>query len=557
MTEREMEDLLWQHPEKLLNEPLKQFRRQPRVHGIGRADLVFEDRLGRLLVVELKNGKLQRGAIGQLHDYFGMMKHQFPQRPVELMVVANIIPVERRLACEQYNIECREISEKRFRDVADEMGYVIQSEANAPAAPGTDNEPEPARAPVANRHREHAAADVPRERSSADWLLSYLELTEINEAPEAFHLWTGVGCLSAALRRRVWLPEGLGAIYPNLYIVLVGPPGTKKSSALEIGIDILKAAGQPLPMLAEVGTPQAIINSLEPLPSGPKDRKEGHGLIYASELSEFLGPNAARSGIFPFLTELYDCKGSVTRGKQEVHNAYIVMLTASTPDLLQRIIPLNAVKDGFGSRLIIVPGSPERCIPQPEITEEHVQIRKELIQDLRLVSMIEGKFSMDKAALDWFKEWYIEDRHVALASDLMTGWASTKGTTLKKLGMILSVNTRNNLVVTKDDLETALEMLDEIEPQREELLPSAAQTKTGKHIAFVRSVLMAEGGCITRSALLRRMSHKLKGKELGKVLADMAKAGIVEMGPVKKWPRGGKRATEIRLKTHRSLDDDC
>jgi hypothetical protein len=130
-----MEDLLWEHPEKLLGEQLKQFRRQPRRSGIGQADIVFTDRLGRLLVIELKRGKLSREAIGQLHDYFGMLKKEFPDRSVELMAVANEIPPERRIACEQYNIEPREISNKKFRDVANEVGYVFQSEQVKPLTP--------------------------------------------------------------------------------------------------------------------------------------------------------------------------------------------------------------------------------------------------------------------------------------------------------------------------------------------------------------------------------------------------------------------------------------
>jgi RecB family endonuclease NucS len=56
MTEREMEDLVWNHVERFLNEPWQQFRRQPR-SSVGRADLVFTDRLGRLLIIELKKGE--------------------------------------------------------------------------------------------------------------------------------------------------------------------------------------------------------------------------------------------------------------------------------------------------------------------------------------------------------------------------------------------------------------------------------------------------------------------------------------------------------------------
>jgi hypothetical protein len=127
MTEREMEDLLWNHPDKFFSEPLTQFLRQP-VSGVGRADLVFKDRLGRLLIVELKKGKLERGAIDQLLDYFGMMKRQFPETPVELMVIASNIPAERQLACEKHDINCFVISEKKFHDVAGDVGYKITSE---------------------------------------------------------------------------------------------------------------------------------------------------------------------------------------------------------------------------------------------------------------------------------------------------------------------------------------------------------------------------------------------------------------------------------------------
>jgi Endonuclease NucS C-terminal domain len=130
MLEREMQELLWRYSDKLLNEPLKQVAWETS-SGVGRADLVFEDRHGRLLIVEVKRGKLPRGAIDQLLDYFGMLKQRNPDRSVELMVVANVIPSERRLACESRDIECREISEKKFREVAEEVGFVFTSESTA------------------------------------------------------------------------------------------------------------------------------------------------------------------------------------------------------------------------------------------------------------------------------------------------------------------------------------------------------------------------------------------------------------------------------------------
>jgi hypothetical protein len=126
MTEHDMEELLWKYPEKLLNEPLEPFRKQPSSQ-VGRADLIFKDRLGRFLVVEIKKGVLPRGAVNQLVDYYGMLKREFQNESVELMAVANSIPEDRAIACLKYDIEPREISEKRFVDIAREVGYEMDS----------------------------------------------------------------------------------------------------------------------------------------------------------------------------------------------------------------------------------------------------------------------------------------------------------------------------------------------------------------------------------------------------------------------------------------------
>lgn len=144
MVEREMEDLLWDHPEKFLNEKLERFERQSS-SPVGRHDISFLDSIGRILVIEVKHGTLPRGTISQLVDYFGTYKARFPDKVVELMVIANSIPKERRLACEHYDIEAREIPEKKFREVAKEVGYVFRSEAEGklplPPCPPPGNPP--------------------------------------------------------------------------------------------------------------------------------------------------------------------------------------------------------------------------------------------------------------------------------------------------------------------------------------------------------------------------------------------------------------------------------
>jgi len=134
MTEKGMEDLIWSYPEKFLNEPLKPFSRQQR-SAVGRSDLVFVDGLDRFLVIELRKDKLSREAIGQIMDYFGVMKRLHPSRPVELLVIANNIPEERRLAWERQDILCMEIPGKKCGDIAAHVGYMFASEQQTTRRP--------------------------------------------------------------------------------------------------------------------------------------------------------------------------------------------------------------------------------------------------------------------------------------------------------------------------------------------------------------------------------------------------------------------------------------
>ena len=175
MTEREMEDLLWQHSEKFLNEKLKQFERQSG-SPVGRHDISFIDSIDRIVVIEIKHGKLPRGAISQLIDYQGMYKARFPDRVVELMAVANNIPIERQLACENYDIDARQIPEKKFRDVAKEVGYVFRSEVHD--GPPSNPPPELHAATLVSRMTSQTAkaSKVKRKWDEASYFKEYKRL---------------------------------------------------------------------------------------------------------------------------------------------------------------------------------------------------------------------------------------------------------------------------------------------------------------------------------------------------------------------------------------------
>lgn len=61
-----------------------------------------------------------------------------------------------------------------------------------------------------------------------DWLEAFIELTEGLPTPPLFRLWSGITTLSAVLERKVWLPTMRQILFPNIFTLLVGPPGSGK-----------------------------------------------------------------------------------------------------------------------------------------------------------------------------------------------------------------------------------------------------------------------------------------------------------------------------------------
>jgi hypothetical protein len=108
-----MEEAIIACPEKYVEEGLTLINRQFRM-GSYIFDLLFEDRHGAKLIIELQKGSLDRDHTYQIMDYYDEYKSRNPDQFVELMIVANKIPRERRDRLSSYGIAFKEIPEGQF-----------------------------------------------------------------------------------------------------------------------------------------------------------------------------------------------------------------------------------------------------------------------------------------------------------------------------------------------------------------------------------------------------------------------------------------------------------
>jgi predicted RNA-binding protein with PUA-like domain len=128
MLEKDIENLIALHPEDFFpSSGFKLIGQQIRL-GSCFADVVFEDKYDRLIIVEIKRGILSRDASGQIIEYYGLLKQQNPDKVIELILCANIIPAERKVFLENVGIECKELGLILISNIAKRYNYKFLDE---------------------------------------------------------------------------------------------------------------------------------------------------------------------------------------------------------------------------------------------------------------------------------------------------------------------------------------------------------------------------------------------------------------------------------------------
>ena len=76
-----------------------------------------------------------------------------------------------------------------------------------------------------------------------DFFSAYLSYSSDTEVPINFHRWAIISALGAFLGRQYYFQHGAFSIHPNMYTMLIGSPGTRKSTAIKLVKKLLNDAG--------------------------------------------------------------------------------------------------------------------------------------------------------------------------------------------------------------------------------------------------------------------------------------------------------------------------
>lgn len=335
-----------------------------------------------------------------------------------------------------------------------------------------------------------------------DFIKKYYDYTKETEPPTNYHVWTMVSCLSALLGRKCYIPQGTFTVYPNLYIILVGSPGMKKSSAMNIGKNLLRGIDNfplaPASMTREALL-QALANNECKFSLNNVDLDFHQVSAFVTELQEFLGGKHRNQSMIDILTAIWDEPtyeySTINRDPIKIQQPYVTLLACCTTDWLTEKMKASIISEGLARRMIFIyEDKRNKYVPFPTLSMEQVEAWTELEQDIKIVRKTCGQFNFTEDARQYWEKLYIAIQEEAETKDiLLQHYWTTKHVLMLKVAMCLSAVLRFDKMIDKALLEIVNKMFNDFERKLPTLFKSMGRNELKSHEDRIDDFI-AEGG---------------------------------------------------------------
>ena len=380
-----------------------------------------------------------------------------------------------------------------------------------------------------------------------DWLKSYLEFTATHEAPESYHLWSGLTIISAATRRRVFIELEHGIVYPNLYVIIVAESAkTRKSVAMDMARDLLIDAIPDMKIMRDSMTSQGLIHALNHKVTVIKDNKIDEELrsdvaIFADEVANLFSYERNRaSQMVIFLTRTYGCPPiydhtTVRDSTIRLFNLYPVLLGGTDPRNL-KVLPEDAI-GGLTGRLIWVIESQRRhnrsgWKRDPTALLQRKLSREYLIHDLQRIAQLQGELTVTQEAMDLFDKWYGELSKKDVKDPETDAFYHRCHTTAQRIAILLALANNDAMVLDAKHMAGGIALVEQQLPEMKRIMLWSGVSLYEQHRAKLIGYLKNSPGMVaTWEGALHYMGVTIE--DFIKIVETLKLDGSVTIPPIK------------------------
>lgn len=386
-------------------------------------------------------------------------------------------------------------------------------------------------------------------RKLENWINTFLDFTSAIPSPEMFKKWGAISCIAAVLEQRVWVDVGMGMLYPNLYTILVAPPGVGKTVITSLVWDFWNHVAAKadkddgLHVAPASVTSAAIIDSLRDAnrkiyaADNPLEPIKFNSLaICSNELGVLLPSYDA--DMMNKLTDIYDGHSYSERRRYDknlnfsIDSPQLNLLGATTPGYLTNMLPEGAWDQGFLSRTLLV-FSGERVIrPLFEFAPEQKLMRTELRDDIAHIFTLNGQITFEEDMKAAINAWHSAGGPPVPDHPRLANYNSRRTAHLLKLCMVACCAATDTLVVTMNHFNTALDWLLEAEMLMPDIFKAMVVNADMKAMDecwhFAYGVFMKENRPIAEHRLVAFLSERVPVHNVMRMLDVMVNATMLK-----------------------------
>lgn len=365
------------------------------------------------------------------------------------------------------------------------------------------------------------------------------------------------------MERRIWIRTSIGNLYPNQYVLLVGPPGVGKTlmtAAIRSFLFNLtdSSDSNAFHLAASSETHASLVDALREATrrhiGENMDLTSYNALtMISNELGVLLPEYDA--AMMNKLQDLYDCLPYSERRRTKELNFTIAapvlnLLAATTPSFLMESLPEGAWDQGFLSRSMIAFSAETLTRDLFGEIKLRESLENDLMTDLRHIFSLFGKMTFQQEAIDLIENWNRAGRPPLPDHPKLLHYNTRRAAHLLKLCMIASMSTGDSFEVGAEHFQQAMDWLIELEVLMPEIFKSMvaggdsrAMEEVWYHVAMMYT---KEGGRpIAESRIVAFLAERIPAQNVARVLDVMIKTGIFieeDLGMPTKFyrPRGRK-----------------
>lgn len=373
------------------------------------------------------------------------------------------------------------------------------------------------------------------------WLGKYVELVSpTTAAPDSYHLACGMAMIGACIGRRVAFYHTSERLFPNFYVLLIGPSGRAyKDTAIKRALALPQLPSPPGSPLIAFNVAFRVQRSIASSQGLIGELKESSNLLaYISEFAELM-ENAMRESTRTITTTLIQAfdsppvlQNTTKNNPLEARNPFLSILSGIQPEVMAELIAGRHQFSGFLNRWLLVVGEGKGAWASPPNLDETAGwfLMRDALD--AITSYSEGTtLAFDAEAVDLWEQWFA--RTYGLATATASPQEDAMGirlqTLTKKAALVYAVLDRSRTIQAAH-LESAIALVDWAWGHTKKLLPTWGEFPEARLQRLILETL-ARRGPLPKRKVQQAIGHRMGPGVFARVVKAMIENGELTVTP--------------------------